>query len=304
MQGSVHLESALGKGTEVRVQLLLPVVASLDEPAVGTAQHAAADTRFSAGQRVLVVEDHPTNQALMRWRLQQLGLDFVITGEGEAALHALESQAFDVVITDCRMPGMDGYAFSEALRDRERARGSGRLPVIALTANASAEEGERCYRAGMDDVLTKPVSLEQLCVALQRWLVVAASPDEGARLDDIAPVGTLPDWTGDLPTSAGLQARFGSMDVAAQIAATLDEALGVDLHNLEAAMARGDAQMACDALHRMAGGAGAAATPEIALHLRDLSAAVGREGIVPHRGAIDLVQRVMTAYRRAVAAIR
>ena len=303
MQGSVELESTQGRGTQVHVQLTLPVVESPGGTAVDAGQYAAT-TRFLAGQRVLVVEDHPTNQALMRWRLQQLGLDFVIAAEGEAALQALESQAFDLLITDCRMPGMDGYAFSEALRERERARGSVRLPVIALTANTGAEESERCYRAGMDDVLTKPVSLDQLCVALQRWLVVEVSADDGPGPGYPTPVSAQLDWASDLPTTEALQARFGTADLAARIAATLDEALGVDLHNLESALASGDALMACEALHRMAGGTGAAGMPELALHLRDLSVAVEREGIAPHQGAIEQVQRVMTAYRRAVAAIR
>jgi two-component system sensor histidine kinase EvgS len=271
---------------------------------VPTASRLSADARFMPGQRVLVIEDHPTNQALMHWRLRQLGLDFVIAPEGAAALAALETQAFDVVITDCRMPGMNGYAFTEALREQERARGSARLPVIALTANAGADEQARCHRAGIDAVLTKPVSLEQLCVALEHWLVVSAVPDQKGHEEAGIPDDLEGDWTRDLPTPDALEARFGSTEVARQIAASLDDALGDDIDTLTAALANGDAEQAHDALHRMAGGAGAVGTTHLAHHLRDLSVAVKRDGIVRQQGALAHVQAVVAAYRAVVASIR
>lgn len=303
MHGTVELDSAPGTGTKVHVQLTLLVVDAPSEPAIALGQRSAA-TCFMPGQRVLVVEDHPTNQALMHWRLQQLGLDFVIVVEGAAALEALETHAFNVVVTDCRMPGMDGYAFTEALRERERVRGAARLPVIALTANASADENERCHRAGMDNVLTKPVSLDQLREALGRWLAVGTRPDEGDRAEGTVPMDPKRDWTIDLPTSAALRARFGTAELAMQIAASLDDALGIDLLALEAALASGDVDKAYNALHRMAGGAGAAGTPDVAHRLRDLSMAVARDGIAAQREAVAQAQRVMSAYRTAVASIR
>jgi len=303
MQGSVQLDSAPGTGTTVHVLLTLPVVDAPSEPAIAVGQRSSA-TRFVPGQRVLVVEDHPTNQALMQWRLQQLGLDFVIVAEGAAALDALEAEAFDLVITDCRMPGMDGYAFAEALRTRERARGVARLPVIALTANASTEESARCHRAGMDDVLTKPVSLDQLRLALERWLAVGVAVGEDGRTEAADVGAVMTDWTTDLPAPDALRARFGTAELAVQIAASLDDALGIDLQTLESALASGDTDQAYEALHRMAGGAGAAGTPDVARHLRDLSMAVAREGVAAQRGAVVQVQQVMSAYRAAVASIR
>jgi two-component system sensor histidine kinase EvgS len=303
MHGTVELDSAPGTGTKVHVQLTLPVAEAPSEPDSAAGQPSAAAC-FMPGQRVLVVEDHPTNQTLMHWRLQQLGLDFVIAMEGAAALEALETQAFNVVVTDCRMPGMDGYAFTEALRERERVRGVGRLPVIALTANASADENERCHRAGMDDVLTKPVSLDQLREALGRWLAVGTVPGEGGGAEGTLPTDPTREWSADLPTRDALQARFGTAERAMQIAASLDDALGDDLVALEAALASGAADKAYDALHRMAGGAGAAGTPDVAHHLRDLSVAVARDGLAAQRQAVAQAQRVMSAYRTRVASIR
>ncbi|MCC7633971.1 ATP-binding protein [Stenotrophomonas rhizophila] len=296
MHGSMQLNSVLGRGTKVHVQLELAVVDPITADAA-TGQDAAT-AQFAPGQRVLVVEDHPTNQALMRWRMQQLGLDAVIAAEGAAGLAVLEMQAFDVVITDCRMPGMDGYAFTEALRKRELMQGSARLPVIALTASTSPEEEQRCYRAGMDQVLTKPVTREQLRAALQRWMVpVAAHGQDGG---DTAVAGMGVDWASDLPSIDALQARFGTAPVAAQIATTLHEALGTDLDNLRAALATGDAGQAHDALHRMAGGTGAAGSVDIARHLRDLSTAVARHGVAQQRSALEEVLRVMAVYRKTL----
>ncbi|MEN5203133.1 transporter substrate-binding domain-containing protein [Stenotrophomonas sp. TWI700] len=302
MHGSVQLESAPGAGTTVTVDLDLVVAEPEAVPALpaGTRQ---ATAHFVPGQRVLVVEDHPTNQVLMRWRLQQLGLEFVIAAEGGEALAALQAQPFDVVITDCRMPGMDGYAFSEALRERERIHGVARLPIIALTANASADERERCHQAGMDDVLTKPATLEQLCVALRRWLAVAVASDKSDP-STLASGGVAEKgWTDDLPTMEALHLRFGPTDIAARIAATLHEALRIDLDNLEAAMASGDANKAGDTLHRMAGGTGAVGTLVIAHHLRDLSEAVVRDGLPDQRTALEKVQQVMAAYRTVVGSL-
>lgn len=303
MHGSVQLESTPGAGTTVTVDLELAVAEPEAVPPLpaGTRQ---ATAHFVPGQRVLVVEDHPTNQVLMRWRLQQLGLDFVIAAEGGEALAALQTQPFDVVITDCRMPGMDGYAFSEALRERERIHGGARLPIIALTANASADEQERCYRAGMDDVLTKPATLEQLCVALRRWLAVAETSGEGDHPALTSGGVAEKGWTDDLPTTEALQLRFGATEIAGRIAASLHEALGIDLDNLEAAMASGDADKVGDTLHRMAGGTGAVGTLVIAHHLRDLSTAVVRDGVTGQRTALEKVQQVMTVYRNVVGSLR
>ncbi|WP_211357407.1 PAS domain-containing hybrid sensor histidine kinase/response regulator [Nocardioides rubriscoriae] len=125
--------------------------------------------------RVLVVEDNVINQLVARGFLEALGFTVVTANDGRAALGVLEQQAFDVVLMDVQMPVLDGYATTRALREREPADGP-RLPVLAMTAAAISGERERCLEAGMDDFLTKPVSLTALQVALARWVPHSAPP--------------------------------------------------------------------------------------------------------------------------------
>ena len=125
------------------------------------------------GRKVLVLEDNPMNQAVIRRQLSKLGINCDIAPDGETGLAKVRSEAYDLVFTDGQMPRLDGYEFTRRLRRWEAACGC-RHPVVALTANALKGEAERCRAAGMDDYLTKPASLEQLAATIERWL-----PDGG-----------------------------------------------------------------------------------------------------------------------------
>ncbi len=174
MGGRLRARSVPGSGTRVEVLLPLPVASDEDVaatlPGPGSVPPLPESLRSA---RVLVVEDHPTAQAMMAWRLQQLGIAHAVAGNGREALQQLAATRFDLVITDCRMPVMDGYAFTRLLREREERQRDRRLPVVALTASVLEDDLRRCRDAGMDEVLTKPLSLAHLRQCLLRWL----SPD-------------------------------------------------------------------------------------------------------------------------------
>ncbi|MBX3602141.1 MAG: EAL domain-containing protein [Rubrivivax sp.] len=135
---------------------------------------ASAARRPAPGSLVLVAEDHPVNQKVIRHQLELLALRCEIVGDGAAALAAWRTLRPALLLTDLHMPGMDGYALAAALRAAEAAEGRGRLPIVALTAQALHGEAERCRAAGMDDYLSKPVDREDLAATLARWLPVAA----------------------------------------------------------------------------------------------------------------------------------
>jgi CheY-like chemotaxis protein/HPt (histidine-containing phosphotransfer) domain-containing protein len=121
--------------------------------------------------RVLLAEDNAVNQIVARNMLKALGCEPEIVQNGEEVLEAVKRDSFDVVLMDCQMPVMDGYAASRTIRDREAGnKRACRLPIIALTANALVGDKELCLAAGMDDHLAKPYSREQLAVMLARWL--------------------------------------------------------------------------------------------------------------------------------------
>ena len=117
--------------------------------------------------RVLLAEDHPVNQKLVSRLLQKHHHQVMIASNGREALSLLEAGRFDMVLMDVRMPDMDGFAATAAIRARERATGV-RVPIIAMTAHAMKGDEERCLQAGMDDYVSKPIDPAKLFAALER----------------------------------------------------------------------------------------------------------------------------------------
>lgn len=117
--------------------------------------------------RILLVEDNPVNQLVVKGLLGHLGLSVTIARQGEEALKLLRQRDFDLVLMDCNMPLLDGYEATRQIRGESRWAD---LPVIALTANVLPEDRERCQRAGMNDYLSKPLRREELQAMLERWL--------------------------------------------------------------------------------------------------------------------------------------
>jgi CheY-like chemotaxis protein len=120
--------------------------------------------------RVLVAEDNPVNQEVAVAMLESLGCRVKVTSDGGAALAALERESYDLVLMDCQMPVLDGFAATAAWRQREKAADGRRVPIIALTANVIKGVQEQCREVGMDDYLSKPFEQAQLIATLNRWL--------------------------------------------------------------------------------------------------------------------------------------
>jgi CheY-like chemotaxis protein len=118
---------------------------------------APAAPAAAAPLRVLLADDNPVNQALVRGFLVRQGHTVVVAGNGREALAALEGGGFDLVLMDVEMPVMGGLEATAALRRREQEAGRPRLPVIAVTAHALKGDRERCLAAGMDGYVTKPI---------------------------------------------------------------------------------------------------------------------------------------------------
>ena len=131
------------------------------------------------GGRVLLAEDNPVNQAVAQHMIEAIGCDLTIVGNGAEAVTALAASRFDVVLMDCQMPEMDGFAATAAIRASEAQRSArggaadGRpahIPIIAVTAHAMQGDRDASLAAGMDDHLCKPFSLDALRAVLQRWM--------------------------------------------------------------------------------------------------------------------------------------
>jgi two-component system sensor histidine kinase/response regulator len=142
----------------------------------------AGDAPPGFGGRVLVVEDNPVNQQVAAAMLESLGVAHALADNGRIALARVGQETFDLVLMDCQMPEMDGFEATAQIRARQReGLLPGKLPIVALTANAVEGDRERCLAAGMDDYLSKPFSRERLAATLGRWLLVAAEAPTEAR---------------------------------------------------------------------------------------------------------------------------
>ncbi|HQO28945.1 MAG TPA: ATP-binding protein, partial [Accumulibacter sp.] len=125
--------------------------------------------------KILVAEDNPVNQAVAVAMLESLGLSCEVAANGLQAVARVEEETFALILMDCQMPEMDGFAATAAIRAKQRAsQMQEKVPIIALTANVVAGDRERCLAAGMDDYLGKPFRRDQLAAILARWL----SPDK------------------------------------------------------------------------------------------------------------------------------
>jgi PAS domain S-box-containing protein len=130
-----------------------------------------------AGGRVLVAEDNPINRLVAVGMLQSLGCAVETVENGRQAVEAVQQQGdrFDLVLMDVHMPELDGIAATLAIREQERVgAGRRRLPIVALTADVQPQDAEKSRAAGMDDHLTKPITLERLAAVLKRWVTPRA----------------------------------------------------------------------------------------------------------------------------------
>jgi CheY-like chemotaxis protein len=166
MGGSISVISEVGVGTTFRFSIQAGIAA----PVAGTAPRIAGS---AASRRILVVEDNPINCVVIQRMLEKLGHAVVIVRDGNSAIRSIQEAHWDVVLMDVNMPGLDGLQATRQIRNLGTSRAS--VPILALTASALVNDREECLRAGMNDHLSKPVSMDALRTVIDRWTSAAAS---------------------------------------------------------------------------------------------------------------------------------
>ena len=266
MGGTIEVDSQLGAGSTFSFALLLQRgVASGLVPAATSAGLVEANFQ---GRRVLFAEDHPQSQEILLDMLEGIGCAADVAADGVEAVDCAQERNYDLILMDMQMPRLDGLEATRAIR---RLPGYRDIPIIALTANAFAEDRQSCLDAGMSDYLAKPVTPAKLSAALGRWLVdlvvpVAAMCDSEtgnslARIPGLAPPG---EWLNS-------PARINSY--CAQLRTFVDTQ-GEALELLREKLANDDIDGARTVAHNLDGIAGLLGATRLAALAKDISAAL------------------------------
>jgi PAS domain S-box-containing protein len=277
MGGRLGIESEVGRGTTFRCEVRVGVAADPRPDGPRPPALPAAGRPLS----VLLADDQPINLRVVGDMLRKAGHKVTTAGDGLEVVEATRRERFDVVLMDVQMPGTDGLRATALIRARE-AGTADRLPIIALTARAMPEDRDECLRAGMDDIVTKPIEWP----ALFRAVAAVTGPRPGGDADPL-----LARFGGD----AGLLA-----DVLAIFAA---DAPGL-VAEVRAAVESGAAAAVAGAAHKLVGLAGNLDAAEVVAAARGIEEA-GRRGDLA--GAADGLARLdaaMAAFGPRVARLR
>jgi CheY-like chemotaxis protein len=234
-----------------------------------------------------VVEDNATNQLVATGLLSTLGFNVEVVSDGYQAVEAVAHADYATVLMDCNMPVMDGYAATAAIRRWEETAGV-HVPIVAMTASALVGDRERCLAVGMDDYLSKPVTLSDLERVLSRWEPAAEPP---IARDPI-----------DADQFDGLRALDGGDGVF--LAGVLESFLGSaaeSFHLLNEALEAGDAGALSRVAHRFKGEASTLGAGDLAAVCAELESVRPPVDDVAVR---DLIARVQREIDRATVRLR
>ena len=212
MGGLLDVSSRVGEGSTFSFTIELPTdtetnldIAHQPPDAAPILAGAVAPANVMSDVRLLLVEDNEINRQVVGAMLGCLGIDPTgMASDGFEAVAAADATKFDLILMDCQMPGMDGFEATRKIRSTET--GGHHVPIVALTANATAEDRRRCLSAGMDDYMPKPVRLANLRETLERWLAPAAASAASPMLP-ASPIAESPPVTSS--EAMGPQARAG-----------------------------------------------------------------------------------------------
>jgi hypothetical protein len=166
MGGKIELQSQPGVGSTFQFQIVVEV--ATNQQAAATQIEVSPSLAVGKGQRILLVEDNRVNRKLAKAILKSMELPFDVACDGLEAVELYRPERYAAILMDCSMPRMDGYQATRIIRHLEQ--GKVPTPIIALTANALTGDREKALRAGMDDHLSKPYTVQDLQQVLGRWM--------------------------------------------------------------------------------------------------------------------------------------
>ena len=257
MGGRIWVDSEFGVGSTFGFEL--PLRPAQDQTGTtprrtspsARAQPVPSTRDGTAAGRVLVAEDNAVNQRVTAAMVERLGFAVEVAGDGERAVELLRTGEYAAVLMDVQMPGMDGFAATRAIRSHEAGSGGARTPVIAMTANARAEDTEKALAAGMDAYLVKPVRAHELTRTLVEWVGGVADAAGGDRSGNRSPAidQNLLEELQELSRDTG-------EDLFGRLVRTLLEDTPTRLSAMADALARHDIEELAGIAHALRGSAG------------------------------------------------
>lgn len=277
MGGDIAVDSALGRGAEFRFTARFGRTAESSSPSRPRSTDSDAPRAGGVGARVLLVEDQDVNRDLAREILELHG--FVVStandGAEAVAMVAADPTAHDVVLMDLRMPVMDGYEATAAIRERFPGL---RLPIIALTANASTVERRRCLDAGMDGHISKPIVVDELIGELGSLTFPLRDHDPRVAAGAVSETSILPESLPGIDLRTCLARVGGEERLILPILARFPDEFAPMGARARSALAAGDPEGAADLCHRLAGVAANLFAGETAAAARALEKAIRSGG--------------------------
>jgi CheY-like chemotaxis protein len=248
------------------------------------------------GRLILVAEDHPVNQELIRHQLALLGFACDVANDGAEALAALERTTYGCLITDCHMPNVTGYELTRRVRERER-EGSGvhRLPILGITANTAPDDLRLCREAGMDDSLVKPTRLATLREYLSRWFGIdSASQAAPVETSDVPPLAASGASGAEpfLPVDLGHMTQlWGSESTVKALLDSFVSSVREDIQSLAPLLESVDMVRVREWLHRVTGAASVLQYPPLISALDEYRHSVISEPKRARREGLALIDK-------------
>ncbi|MDD2744048.1 MAG: transporter substrate-binding domain-containing protein [Rhodocyclaceae bacterium] len=264
MGGQAGVVSAPGQGSTFWFTACLDCMLVVDRIAQQSAENSEATLRQRfAGSRLLLCEDNPINQEVALALLRDVGMIVDVANDGAQALAKMAEGHFDLVLMDMQMPVMDGL---EATRQIRRMPAMANLPILAMTANAYAEDKQVCLDVGMNDFVAKPVDPDTLYTKLVQHLPEKSAAQPATVVPDSALDTVLLDALGEVPgidLDAGLSITRGRPQRFARLLRRFAADHADDMNRLRAALAEGDQALADRISHSLKGVAGTLAIKEV-----------------------------------------
>ena len=266
-------DSALAREINVSSLLTKPIKQSTLLDAIGTAMgknrtnlkptSTDGDEESNIGPlEILLAEDHPPNQQLAVRLLERRGHSVVVANNGVEALKVLETETFDILLTDIQMPEMDGFALTQAIRDKEKETGK-HIPIVAMTAHAMKGDADRCLDAGMDGYVSKPVRRKALYDAIEQVVgsVAKAAPEVPSETKTEPPPQEQPEKTDvtdeEIFNREELTQEYeGDEDLLEEMIDSYFELVPGLLDELKTSIGSGDKDKVSTVAHTLKGGSG------------------------------------------------